>query len=246
MLVFHWCIDISQCILNLFLTHSKSFPGSYDNMPPEQTAIKIWIIHTWLRYEGLNWSTSLRSIFFLVIVLVVQGSSILWTKSSYRGQVPVLWFLTFPPPTSTSPYSFYLLLTSCHTWVHKIKLWTQNKHVVGWEKRSLCARGDYQAQPLKGIWFLLCPKPAAPPPDSAPHFLPQVNGINVLKSNLVFFRVSFLDGKITGGGLSPLKVSCVSGLIVWLVFVFVNQIFVLVLAGAHFNKMSTSCCDLNL
>ncbi len=119
------------------------------------------------------------------LVSVVPCSSILLSKSSLWGQVPVLWLLTFPPP-----HSFYLSLTFCHTWAvraHRIK--SQNKHAEGWEKRALCVQGDYRARPLKRCFVSVVLKASCSSPDSAPHFLPQINRINVLKSNLVGFRV---------------------------------------------------------
>lgn len=74
--------------------------------------------------------------------------------------------------------------------------------------------------------------------DSAPHFLPQINRINVLKSNLVGFRVKLPGWKnnrrrlVASQGIMRLA----QGLVEWLVFVLVNQIFVLILAGVLFNK----------
>lgn len=74
-------------------------------------------------------------------------------------------------------------------------------------------------------------------PDSAPHFLPQINRINVLKSNLVGFRVKLPGWKnnrrlVTSQGIMRLT----QGLVEGLVFVLVNQMVVLSLAGVLFNK----------
>lgn len=75
-------------------------------------------------------------------------------------------------------------------------------------------------------------------PDSAPHFLPQINRINVLKSNLAGFRVKLPGWKnnrrrlVASQGIMRLAL----GLVEWLVFVLVSQIFVLILAGVLFNK----------
>lgn len=176
------------------------------------------------------------------VVLVAKSSSILWSKGSQRGQVPVLWFLTFPPPTSTSTSSFfYLSLTLCHTkaaLTHK-KIRLHAKQTCRWVRKALFVCARWLPSPAtKRCLVSVVLKASCSSLDSAPHFLPQINRINVLKSNLVGFRVKLPGWKnnrrrlVASQGIMRLA----QGLVEWLVFVLVNQIFVLILAGVLFNK----------